>query len=68
MNSLLNNAARAQRVDRFSRVAELAEVAQKIFAALENNDDEVLIDAVTQQVKQGLTAERSFYLGTALPA
>jgi len=43
-----------------------AEVARLIVAALENGDDEVLVDEVSRQVKQGLGAPRGIYLGTPL--
>lgn len=38
-------------------------IAANIVKALEAGEDEVLTDAVSQQVKQGLTAPRSAYLG-----
>ena len=41
-----------------------AEVARLIVAALENGDDEVLVDDISRQVKQGLGAQRGAYLGT----
>jgi NAD(P)-dependent dehydrogenase (short-subunit alcohol dehydrogenase family) len=40
-----------------------AVVVERAFAALERGQSEVLIDETSQQVKQGLTAEPSFYLG-----
>jgi len=43
-----------------------AEVARIIVAALENGDDEVLVDDISKQVKQGLGAPRGAYLGTPL--
>jgi NAD(P)-dependent dehydrogenase (short-subunit alcohol dehydrogenase family) len=45
-----------------------AEVARLIVAALENGDDEVLVDDISRQVKQGLGAPRGAYLGTPLAA
>ena len=45
-----------------------AEVARIIVAALENGDDEVLVDDISRQVKQGLGAPRGAYLGTPLAA
>jgi NAD(P)-dependent dehydrogenase (short-subunit alcohol dehydrogenase family) len=43
-----------------------AEVARIIVAALEIGDDEVLVDDISKQVKQGLGAPRGAYLGTPL--
>jgi short-subunit dehydrogenase len=37
-------------------------VAERAYAALERGESEVLIDDTSRQVKQGLTAEPSFYL------
>nr|WP_315399858.1 SDR family oxidoreductase [uncultured Duganella sp.] len=45
-----------------------AEVARIVFAALEAGDDEVLVDDITRQVKQGLGAPRGMYLGAPLAA
>lgn len=39
-----------------------AEIAQRIVAALQAGQEEVLADALTQQLKAGLTAERPAYL------
>ena len=38
------------------------EVVQQVFDAIEQGRDEVLADALTRQVKQGLSAERGVYL------
>lgn len=40
-----------------------ADVALAIFTALQNGEDEVLVDDITRQVKQGLGAPRGLYLG-----
>lgn len=45
--------------------ANPAVIAQNIVAALQANEDEVLTDDVSRQLKQGLTAPRSMYLGEA---
>jgi short-subunit dehydrogenase len=42
-----------------------ADVADQVLQALEAGREEVLADAVSRQVKAGLTAERSVYLGQA---
>ena len=40
-----------------------ADVALAIVTALENGEDEVLVDDISKQVKQGLSAPRGLYLG-----
>jgi NAD(P)-dependent dehydrogenase (short-subunit alcohol dehydrogenase family) len=42
-----------------------ADVADQVLQALEAGREEVLADAISHQVKAGLTAERSVYLGQA---
>lgn len=42
-----------------------SDIAQAIFAALEAGQEEVLTDEISRQVKQGLGAPRSAYLGEA---
>jgi NAD(P)-dependent dehydrogenase (short-subunit alcohol dehydrogenase family) len=42
-----------------------ADVANQVLQALEAGREEVLADAISRQVKAGLTAERSVYLGQA---
>jgi NAD(P)-dependent dehydrogenase (short-subunit alcohol dehydrogenase family) len=43
-------------------------VVERAFAALEQGHSEVLIDEASQQVKQGLTAEPSFYIHSGAEA
>lgn len=45
--------------------ASPADVARQVLEALEAGHDEVLADALTRQVKQGLSAERGIYLDEA---
>jgi NAD(P)-dependent dehydrogenase (short-subunit alcohol dehydrogenase family) len=45
-----------------------ADAALRIVSALEQGEEEVLVDDTTRQVKQGLTAPRSVYLGEPKPA
>ena len=45
-----------------------ADVALAIVSALQNGEDEVLVDDISRQVKQGLGAPRGAYPGTPLAA